>query len=77
MASFQKGSEEWIMFMEYWELCKKYWIPKDTDAYWDSLIKDVDAFYKKYKSDFARALANALADEAERKIKLERKKNNV
>ena len=74
MASFQKGSEEWLMFMEYWELCKKYWIPKDTDAYWDSLIKDVDSFYK---SDFARALANALADEAERKIKLERKKNNV
>lgn len=68
-VKFLKGSEEWQMFMDYWALCQKYWEPEDNDAYWESLINDTDAFYKKYNNAFVRELALCLVDEAERKRK--------
>ena len=66
---FEKGSEEWQMFMDYWALCQKYWEPDDSDVYWENLIKDTDGFYKKYNTDFARSLSMALVNESERKSK--------
>ena len=66
---FEKGSEEWQMFMDYWALCQKYWNPDETDSYWESLIKDTDGFYKKYNTDFSKSLALSLVNEAERKSK--------
>ena len=56
---FSKGSEEWQMFMDYWELCQKYWEPEDNDEYWESLINAGDAFCKKYDSQYARDLVLA------------------
>ena len=66
-VKFTKGSEEWQMFMDQWALCQKYWKPENKDSYWESLINDTDVFYKKYKTDFSRALALELVNEAERK----------
>ena len=37
-AKFNKGSEEWMMFTDFWNLCQKYWIVENTDEYWDSLV---------------------------------------
>lgn len=47
-VKFGKGSEEWMMFTEFWQLCQKYWNPENNDSYWDGLVTDVDAFYKKF-----------------------------
>lgn len=74
-AKFAKGSEEWQMFKDYWLLCKKYWEPENNDAYWEEVVKDTDKFYKKYNSDFSRALALALVHELELKIKKRRMGN--
>ena len=64
---FAKGSSEWMMFMDYWALCQKYWEPDDNDDYWESVVKETDVFYRKYNSEFAKALALTLVNEVERK----------
>ena len=64
---FAKGSEEWLMFMDYWALCQKYWEPDDNDDYWESVVKETDVFYRKYNSEFAKSLALTLVNELERK----------
>lgn len=66
---FEKGSEEWQMFMDYWELCQKFWEPEDTDIFWKSVIDEINAFCKKYGTDFSRKLALALVNELEAKAK--------
>lgn len=68
-AEFPKGSEEYQMFVDYWNLCKKFWIVENNEEYWDSLIAETDKFYKKYRTAFSRALAVELANELERKSK--------
>lgn len=46
---FEKGSQEWCMFRDYWAICQKFWIPEDNDEYWESVVRETDEFYKKYK----------------------------
>ena len=67
---FAKGSSEWMMFMDYWALCQKYWDPDDNDDYWESVVKETDVFYRKYNSEFAKSLALTLVNELERKSRL-------
>lgn len=52
MASvkFGKGTEEWLMFMDFWNLCQKHWQVEETDEYWDNIIADASEFSEKYKS---------------------------
>lgn len=64
---FAKGSSEWMMFMDYWALCQKYWEPDDNDDYWESVVKETDVFYRKYNSEFSKSLALTLVNELERK----------
>lgn len=64
---FAKGSSEWMMFIDYWALCQKYWEPDDNDDYWESVVKETDVFYRKYNSEFAKSLALTLVNELERK----------
>ena len=64
---FAKGSSEWMMFMDYWTLCQKYWDPYDNDDYWELVVKETDVFYRKYNSEFAKSLALTLVNELERK----------
>lgn len=45
---FEKGSEEWLMFMNLWQLCQKYWVPEKEDKYWQELIESVNEFYEKF-----------------------------
>lgn len=67
-VKFQKGSEEWMMFMEYWALCQKYWIPEKDDAWWDEALAEIDAFAKKYGSTvFVRGMCMALVNHLEDK----------
>lgn len=68
MASkkFNKGSEEWMMFMDFWNLCQKYWIVEDTDEYWEGVIRSANDFQKKYNHILlSRRLALAFVDALE------------
>lgn len=67
---FPKGSEEWMMFMDYWQLCQKYWDPEESDEYWENVIKDTNAFCEKYgKNKFVIGITLALVNSLEDKLK--------
>lgn len=68
MASkkFNKGSEEWMMFTDFWNLCQKYWIVEGSDEYWESVIRSANDFQKKYNHILlSRRLALAFVDALE------------
>lgn len=67
---FAKGSEEWMLFMDFWELVQNLWGIEDTEAYWDSVRTATEAFAKKH-GEFGQRLAVALACELERRSKNE------
>lgn len=47
--ALEKGTDEFIMFGDFFQLCKKYWDVKDTDDYWNELIQSASVFVEKYK----------------------------
>lgn len=65
---FEKDSEEWKMFMDFWQLCQRYWMPDATEEYWQALTDDTKEFYRKHPGTFARELGNALHIEMDRRI---------
>ena len=67
----QKGTEEFEMFRDYWKMLEENWGVEDSDAYWDKVIGDTDAFYRKYGTEFSKELALALINELERKARNE------
>lgn len=70
MASkkFQKESEEWYMFMEFWKLCQAHWIPEKTEDYWQAVIDDCNKFYKSFKNvGFAKEMTLAFIEYLEKK----------
>lgn len=69
-VKFLKGSEEWQMFMDYWNLCQKFWSIEDNDEYWDNLAMEIDAFAKKYNKDlFAVNIAMAFLNTQDARYK--------
>lgn len=70
---FGKGTEEWMMFVEFWQLCKDYWIPENEDSYWDELIQKSNDFAEKYKDiingDLAKNLVIAFCESRDKAIK--------
>ncbi|MFR9146646.1 MAG: hypothetical protein ACLVJ4_08450 [Mediterraneibacter sp.] len=69
----QKGTEEFEMFRDYWKMLEENWGVEDSEAYWNKVIEDTDAFYRKYETEFSKELALALINELERKAKDEKK----
>lgn len=65
----EKGTEEYMLFMDFWNICKKYWILNDTDEWWESVINDVNTFADKYSGGnnrtFARQVGIALIEHLE------------
>lgn len=53
------GSEEFMMFNEFWKLYQKYYEPEDNDQYWDDLISDINEFHAKYQ-EFPMSIEMAL-----------------
>lgn len=51
------GSEEFQMFQDFWKICQEFWIPEDSDEYWENLKNRTDEFYKKYGTPYAMGLA--------------------
>ena len=72
MASvkFSKGSEEWQMFIDYWNLCQKHWQVESTDEYWENLIDDCNEFCEKYKDyKLSREIARGFCNAQEKNLK--------
>ncbi len=69
-VKFSKGTEEWELFQDYWNLCQSVWEIEDNDDYWQSVVDSTDRFYKKYQNSFARGLALVLVNELERRSKM-------
>ena len=69
----QKGTEEFEMFRDYWKILEENWGVEDSEAYWEKVIRDTDAFYAQYKTEFSKELTLALINELERKAKYEKK----
>jgi hypothetical protein len=68
---FEKGSPEWNMFQDFWQMCQRYWIiERDNDEYWEQLVQMVDVFTKKYKDvPLAKELALGFAAAKDREAK--------
>lgn len=67
---FQKGSEEWLMFQEYYKIIQKYYIPESNDIYWDSVVEEMDGFCKKYQQvPLAKKIAMAFLKTMEEELK--------
>ena len=63
MASkkFEKGSQEWDMFMSIWAICQKHYIPEiDSDEYHEHVLRDVNEFAEKYNTPWGKALGKAV-----------------
>lgn len=64
---FGKGTEEFVMFQDYWKFIQKYAEPEDNDSYWEELAKESDAICRKYNNrQFIRDLVIAFISETER-----------
>lgn len=70
MASqkFEKDSEEWKMFMDFWQLCQRHWIPDSSEKYWQAFTDETNEFYRKHPDTFSRALGNVLHKEMEKRM---------
>lgn len=66
---FEKGSEMYFMLQDYWKLIQDFWIAEEDDEYWNALVGEVDKFYRKYQTKFAKALVFALLDKLENDYK--------
>ena len=70
-----KGSEEWMMFTDFWQLCQKHWEVELTDDYWEDLISDANDIYAKYsKIPLARQMINAFLNVKEEEYRNLKKK---
>lgn len=68
--ALEKGTEEFMMFGEYFNFCKKYWKVEDNDNYWEKLIEEADSFIKKYKEiGLARKIIKSFCDQKEEEYK--------
>lgn len=72
MASykFEKGSPEQEAFFEFWNICQKYWIPENSDEYWQAFIEEHKRFFDKFgHNKLARGAMNSLVIYLENKLK--------
>lgn len=69
-VKFQKGSEEFMMFQDFWNLCQKFWIPEDDDSYWEALVNEINIFLQKYQFlHIAKELAMSFSIAQDKKLK--------
>lgn len=58
-----KGSEEYMMFGEFWRLYQEFYFPENNQEYWDCLVAKTNIFYENYnKFPIARYMVSILID---------------
>ena len=74
-TKFSKDSVEFKMFTEFWKILQDYYIPENSDEYWESFIKVQNEFIQKYDHELCRELSKLLVNYLEAKMKREVKDN--
>ena len=75
MASkkFEKGSEEWQFFQDYWNFRQKYYEADNDDSWWDEFIRESTDLEKKYRNSeisfYANKLIVAHIDDVDRRFR--------
>ena len=65
-----KSTIEFAIYADIWNFHKRYYKISDSDDYWEAVIDDANALYKKYdNSKLAKSLVLAVMEELERKAK--------
>ena len=67
--ALEKGTEEWMFWSDFFQLCRKYWTVKDDGAYWKMLAKESHELYSKYKADYAETFIMAFIKMQEQRAK--------
>lgn len=71
--TFEKGSLEQRAFADMWRLYQDYWIPEDSERYWESYISDSNSiFYTYNKHPLIRDAIDSFTNYLEAKLKEER-----
>ena len=73
MASrkFEKGSESWKLFQDYWKFVQDYAIPEKKDEFWNEVISAGDVLCRKYgNGQYCKDLVMAHINELEGKIRV-------
>lgn len=71
---YEKDNIGFKMFQDFLEVIKKYYIPEETDEYWEKVIADMDKFAKKYENvPLARKITMAFIQALEEEYKNQRK----
>ena len=60
--ALEKGTEEWMFWSEFFQLCKKHWEVSGNDEYWDKLAKESGELYDKYQTIFAKHMLLGFSD---------------
>jgi hypothetical protein len=57
---FSKNSIEWRMFGDIYQLVERYWMPEDSDEYWQAVVDSVDKISDKYNNTSAQLFVNII-----------------
>ena len=47
--TFSKDSAEMLMFRDFYNIIQKYWVPENTEEYWQGLIDESNAFIERFR----------------------------
>lgn len=68
--NFAKESMEFNMFTDFWRLSQTYYIPEQTEKYWDQLLNEIHVFAERYINiSLATELAIALTNDLNKRMK--------
>lgn len=62
-----KDTNEFKMFMDFWNIMQEVWGIEDSLDYINSTVKLMDGFLKKYNTPFAEGLIGVLQSELQRR----------
>ena len=68
-VKFTKDDPEFKILNEFWALLQRYYIPEQSDEYWEALIADVNKFLEGNPQALARGLSKFLTTYLENKMK--------
>ena len=80
MELFEKGTYMYSLMADYWVLNRKL-LSIDVenlmqDDFWEYASKEMDAFYQKYNTDYAKTLALGLMSELEKRYDAEKRRGD-
>ena len=66
---FEKGSEEWEFFQEFWKFVQDNFIPENNQKYWDDLTETASNIDAKYSTKLSYYMINSYLEYLDDKSK--------